>query len=92
MREVKLILGPPELPRLHYLVDECAKLIARGVPYECSSIVAGIGERRVSGWGQLVWVPSEERAGISVGGDACWTDAESPEDALDLYNRGELRE
>lgn len=35
--------------------------------------------------GELLWLPDEGRAGIAWGADAQWTDASSPEDAVERF-------
>lgn len=34
---------------------------------------------------ELLWYEDAGRAGLASGGDAVWTDAQSPEDALERY-------
>jgi hypothetical protein len=42
--------------------------------------------------GEMLWFPAIGRAGIAWGGGANWTDADSPEDALQRWVSGEMRE
>lgn len=41
--------------------------------------------------GHVLWLPRLKRAGIAAGSDADWTDAESPEHAMELWCAGEMR-
>lgn len=41
---------------------------------------------------ELLWAPGIQRAGIGWGGNADWTDAESPNDAMRRYFAGEMAE
>ncbi len=40
--------------------------------------------------GQLLFLPSADRAGLCFGGDSQWTDAVSAEDAITRYNNDEM--
>jgi hypothetical protein len=58
---------------------------------ECYSLTElGADGYRKSQTGWLLWLPEQSRAGIAWGADADWTDADSPEHALSLWQSGEM--
>ena len=40
--------------------------------------------------GEMLFIPSVQRAGLCFGGDSEWTDATSAEDAISRYNADEM--
>lgn len=68
------------------LRNEAAAAIAEGRPAELCSWMGG-GD---SEGGILVWFADAERAGIVTDGESEWTDATSPEQAVDRYESGEM--
>lgn len=63
------------------LTKEMATLDAQGVAYEAYRMLP----EGTSEWLEILYVPSIDRAGLAWGADAQWTDAESPEDAVERF-------
>ena len=63
-------------------LQEEARLADRlGNDYECYIAVVENSPENV----QMFWLSGANRAGIAWGADAVWTDADSPEDALERF-------
>jgi hypothetical protein len=68
------------------LAEEAAAVSTPGEPVERYAAIPLSREGyRTQPIIELLWVAGAQRAGLAPGGDADWTDAESPADALERY-------
>jgi hypothetical protein len=73
------------------LLVEAEAAQARGEKVECYNLCAEKqGGLYNYNEGQLLFLPECDRAGIFRGAESQWTDANSAQDALDRYNKGEM--
>ena len=75
--ETLIACDPSDLPAIDLQSEACAL----SEPCECYTI----DFPAVAEVGSLLWIPAQNRAGIAWGADASWTDATSPEDALERF-------
>ena len=72
------------------LMNECATLDAQCEGYELYNVMTEDGNGFIIKTGEMMFIPSANRAGIMLGGDSQWTDAGSPQDAIDRHNNDEM--